>query len=229
MKAFLLLVLPALLHTAALAQTGRPADPRHRMFSGRITYQVTSESPDSSMLELFRSFAPDRYVVLYDSTGRVRVTEEGANARVDMIVDRNHSRYLQVERSEKLAYILTRNSVDSGLAPTQLRESGVTDTINGVPCRRYLVLASPFIRKNAIAYVWINDSVRVPMERAEFDNDESGFRGFFPLPLVIGGANGLVMKLAVTERYVTSSYTATLEPGPVPGEAFSIPADYAVR
>ncbi len=212
-----------------LAQTGTAHLPTGAApFVGRVVYSVAAEGTDTAQLELFRAFSASSYTLVYGTNGRIRMTESGGATGLDILIDLKRKRYFQLRGFERTAYVLKRTDYEGKFPPLLLDPQNERDTIDGYPCLKYKVLNSIFVRRGATAYIWVQDSITLPMERGEYTGHE-GFRAFFPLPCVLGVQSGTVMRLVVQEGGVVVTYTASVTPGPIPEETFAVPSGYTVR
>lgn len=197
-------------------------------FVGRVVYSVAAEGSDTAQLELFRAFSASAYTLVYGTKGRIRMTESGGATGLDLLVDLKRKRYYQLRGAERTAYVLKRTDYEGKFPQLLLDPQNERDTIDGYPCMKYRVLNSIFVRRGATAYIWVQDSITLPMERGEYIGHE-GFRAFFPLPCVLGVQSGTVMRLAVQEGGVVVTYTASVTPGTIPDETFAVPSGYRVQ
>jgi|GEM_PF-3172425 len=219
-------VVIALLAVITVLSGGRSIAADTTYFRGTVVYTITSRGDSSDPdMQLFTAFAPISHTVIFGSGRRIRLRDQEGLGGANMIVDLENDIHYQLRDEDRIALKLTRVDYDAFFAPTVLEPMEDTETIDGYLCRKCRIASSPFIRPGAVGYVWVTDQVHLLRERGEY-NHEHGFRGLFPLPMVLGVREGTVMKLEVTEQGVTATYTADLEAGEPAEDIFAIPAGY---
>lgn len=222
----LLPVLPLLLLSAFVA-AAQPADTT--LFRGTVVYTAESRADSGSLANaLFQAFAPTVQRVAFGSRGRIRLTEDDGSY-TDVIIDLPNDRHYRLNHEDSVAQKLVRTDYEEYFSPTVLETADGEEIISGHRALKYRVVSSQFVRRGAIAHVWVARDVRLVRERGDYNHEESGFRALFPLPMVLGVTEGMVMKAEITEQEVTVTYTAQLQPGEPADEIFVIPAGYRVE
>ncbi len=219
-------ILPILLLSASVA-AAQPADTA--FFRGTVVYTAQSRADSGSLGNaLFQAFAPAVQRVAFGSRGRIRLTDDDGSY-TDVIIDLPNDRHYRLSHEDSSARKLARTDYEAYFSPTVLEAMEGDEIISGHRARKYRVVSSQFVRRGAVAYVWVADDVRLVRERGDYNHEESGFRALFPLPMVLGVTEGAVMKAEITEQEVTVTYTAELQPGEPADEMFTIPAGYRVE
>lgn len=220
-------IVVAVLFAAMLPAWAQTADTSY--FHGGVLYTITSQGDSSSTeMQLFQALAPVEHTVVFGSGRRIRLRDREGISGTNMIIDLDSNRYYQLDEDEHKALVLTRADYEGYFLPTVLEPMEESEKIDGYPSRKYRIVSSQFVRRGAVGYAWVTDRVRLLRERGDYNHEASGFRGLFPLPMVLGVEEGTVMKLVITEDGVTVTYTADLQSGNPDDEVFTVPQGYEV-
>lgn len=226
-------IVSILLSAVLQVRAQEPADTLHAdtlYFRGTVLYTVTSRGDSSNPnMQLFQAFAPVAHTITFGSGRRIRLRDTEGISGTNMIVDLNRRLYYQLDEEERKALVLTRADYEGYFLPTVLEPMEEIEVIDGYPSRKYRIISSQFMRRGTVGYAWVTDSVRLLRERGDYNHEESGFRGLFPLPMVLGVEEGTIMKLEMTENDVTATYTTDLQPGDPEDDVFAIPEGYEVE
>lgn len=227
-----LITVLVLLSLASTARAQQEDDTLHAdtsYFRGTVLYTVTSRGDSSDMgMQMFQAFAPAGHTMIFGSGRRIRLRDKEGLSGTNMIVDLDRQRYYQLDDDERKALVLTRADYEGYFSPTVLEPTEETETIDGYPSRKYRIVSSQFMRYGTEGYAWVTEGVRLLRERGDYNHEGSGFRGLFPLPMVLGVEEGTIMKLEMTESGVTATYITDLQPGEPDDDVFAIPEGYEV-
>lgn len=191
--------------------------------TGEFVWEATAEG-DEEAAALFRRLAVRRVRAVY-GPDMIRIELVGGLAPGVMIVDpagpsavRLDAKKREAERAGTLRDLGERPDVE-------LRPTGAEETIAGRTAREFAVTDAPEVREGAEVRVWLATDLPLPVRRYRADFDLSRIES--PVPVMLSGPRGAVLRAVVRRDELTVTWTATkVLPGAPDPALFEVPEGF---
>jgi formylglycine-generating enzyme required for sulfatase activity len=184
-------------------------------FRGRIVYEQSAEG-ESEGAKAFRGLAASKVTVTFSDQGHRQEEVGGMNEGVVILQtgkrgalfldprkrtsERGGGMDLDEDAEEMQAYLPWHYKTD-------LEATDETDTICGYPVRKYRVKQSGFVKKDAVAHIWIAETLSLPRRRYQFEFETRRIISAIPLSIPI--EKGAILKVHIVDAGVPVTIVAT--------------------
>jgi formylglycine-generating enzyme required for sulfatase activity len=192
-----------------------PACAEDAPFAGHVVYEQSAEG-ESDGAKAFRGLAAGKVTVYFSEKGHRQEEDGGLNeGAVILRTGAKGALFLDPkkrtsERGGGMDLEKDRKKLEAFMPwhyKTELEALDETDTICGYPVRKYRVKKSAFVKKDAVAHIWIAETLSLPARRYQFEFEYKRITS--PIPLSIPVPKGAILKAHIVDAGVPVTIVAT--------------------